>query len=316
LPALTLFLVLSGACVTDDTAIRNDISDVQKDLYKLKEDVRVMHRSSEQVKSRTDILGAMRESNVELNDKLSTFSRELQVLESRHDETKNLSDKRFNESKTDADVLRAQLISLENRIKELAERLVRLEGSGSAVVPPKAEGLKTAETVPARPEEKTESLRDVKTVYEEALKIFKDGNYKDARDKFNDIINKYPANSLTANAYFWIAETHYKENAFEDAIIKYQELLNKFPNSEKVPGAKLKQAFSFANINDVESARTILKQLIDAYPRTEEADAAKKKLDALMNPGKTETPKGAKPDASKEVKPAKAKSEPAKKNAP
>ena len=303
LPALTLFLILAGSCVTDDTAIRNEMLDIRKDVYKLQEDARIMQKAAEQGKSRTDVLNAMRESGAGLNEKLSVFSKELQVIESRLDETKHLSDKRYSESRTDSDILRAQLIALENRIKELAAGLSKLEGASPAVVVPRAEVLKPAGTVPAKPEEKTEPQKDIKTAYDEALKTFKDGNYRDARDKFAGIINNYPVNSLTANAAFWIGETYYKEGAFEDAIIKYQEMINKFPNSEKVPGAKLKQAFSFANINDIESAKTILKQLIDAYPSTEEADAAKKKLDALIGPARTETPKEIKPEAKPEAKP-------------
>jgi tol-pal system protein YbgF len=266
-----------------------------------------MQRSAELGKSRSDALNAMRESGAGMNEKLAVFSKDLQVLESRLDETKHLSDKRYNESRTDSDVLRAQLIAMENQTKELAARLARLEGSGQAVVPQKAEVSKPAETtVPTQPEGKTEPQKDVKTAYDEAYKVFKDGNYKEARDKFTGIINNYPVNSLTANAAFWIAETFYKEGAFEDAIIKYQEIINKFPNSEKVPGAKLKQAFSFANINDAESAKTILKLIIDAYPKAEEADLAKKKLDTLTAPGKTEPPKPeVKPEAAKEIKPVK-----------
>ncbi len=118
-------------------------------------------------------------------------------------------------------------------------------------------------------------------LYEQAMKLFKNKKYREAKQMFRDFIKENPGSPKVANAYFWIGECEYKRSRFEEAILEYNKVISKFPKSSKVPDALLKQGFAFAKLGDRESAKILLKKLIKKYPRSSQAKVAKRQLRLL-----------------------------------
>lgn len=71
-----------------------------------------------------------------------------------------------------------------------------------------------------------------------AEKMFKDGDYLDARTQFHIIILNSPGGSLSDKAQFYYAECHFKLKEYILAIAEYEKLIRIYSNSEYVDDAQ------------------------------------------------------------------------------
>ena len=115
-------------------------------------------------------------------------------------------------------------------------------------------------------------------IYIEAKRFFDRGFFEIAREKFKELLNKYPRSSRGDSAQFWIAESYYEEAWYEKSILEYQKVIEKYPNGNKVAAALLKQGWAFLRLGDKVTARLTLKDLVHKYPTSIEALVARKKL--------------------------------------
>ena len=115
-------------------------------------------------------------------------------------------------------------------------------------------------------------------LYTSALQAYDKGNYSTAREKFQELMTKYPESDKKDNCQFWIGESFYQEKWYEKAILEYQKVIEKYPKGNKTQAALLKQGLSFYNIGDKQNASLVLNELIQKYPKSNEAKVAAKKL--------------------------------------
>ncbi|MCG6553904.1 MAG: tol-pal system protein YbgF [Candidatus Magnetominusculus sp. LBB02] len=303
LPAVLIFFL--AACATDEVShLKAEVNELKRMQLQQKDDVTDIQNRlsiSDKQKGKADMLNAIRDSQENLNSKSTNMSRELQQLFGRVEERKFYVDHALAEAKTERDLLKSQAEGISGEINDLRGRLDRLEAAlqkkGITVAradapPPQKPGLLPAKEPPAaaQPEQTqteapaTTQPTSPKALYDEAMKDFNAGKYKESREKFNRVVKEFPSSSLASNGYFWIGESYYKEGSYEDAILSYDVVVKKYPNSDKVPAAKLKQAMSFIEIKDTKPARTILQQIIDDYPQSPEAEQARKQLRVLGSP--------------------------------
>ncbi|QWR78660.1 tol-pal system protein YbgF [Candidatus Magnetomonas plexicatena] len=294
------------ACAQDGeySTMKNEIIELRKVQLGQKQEIteiqkRLSMTDTSKTGAKTDVLSAIRENQETLNSKVVHLTRELQQLSGRFDERKYYDDRMFAETKTDRDVLKAQLEALENEIKVIQGKPVTAPQQKSpqvaqtqvAQTPPPAQ-LKPQETPPPQQQQqvaaKPEDTADTKTLYEDAYKDLLSGKPKEARDKFNRVIKDFPASPFVPNCHFWIADSYFKEGNYEDAILGFDVVIKKYPSSTKVPGAKLKQAMAFNELKDTKTAKTILHQLIEEHPQSKEAEQAKQLLEKI---GGTDTSK-------------------------
>jgi tol-pal system protein YbgF len=125
-------------------------------------------------------------------------------------------------------------------------------------------------------EEKSESSED--EIYAAATRLYDGGKYPAARDKFQEMLKKYPDSDKADNCWFWIGETFYQEKWYEKAIVEYQKVIEKYPKGNKMQAALLKQGLSFYNLGDKENASLVLNELMQKCPKSNEARIAAKKL--------------------------------------
>jgi tol-pal system protein YbgF len=234
-----------------------------------------------------DTLTAVRDSQAEINTRLSEISMNLQELRGRFEENKYFLDKQFVTYDTERELLKAQLADINRELFFIKNKLGITEipaGSSqpltssavSGVAPPKIPD--SPGTSPAGIPAKVPEQKDMTNAYEASYKLFKEKKYAAAREQFENFIKDYPDSTLTDNAHFWIAETYYSAKDYEGAILAYEELLKKYPASEKTGGALLKQGFAFIALGDKKTGRIILEKLVEKFPDSKEADLARKKL--------------------------------------
>ncbi len=114
-----------------------------------------------------------------------------------------------------------------------------------------------------------------------AKQAFDQGDSDAAREKFQELIQRFPKSEHADNAQFWIGEIYYREKWYEKAILEYQKVIENYPKGNKVPASLLKQGFAFFNLGDKSNARLILEELIKKYPKSTEAKIAKDKVKDL-----------------------------------
>lgn len=294
MPVLVLLFFAGCVSTTDFDTTRNDLNQLKTDSAELKmltsdlrKDVNVL-REQGSTYAKAEAFSALQESQTSFYSQLSDISRELQILHGRFDENKFHIDNAMKDGATERELLRYQINSLDTRVKELNEKLLKLsepatsqdkaspeiqEGKDKEITGQKKEPAETAE---GRADENSPS-----GIFDTAHKLFKEKKYPEAREKFSGLIKKFPKNELAGDAQFQIAESYYAENDFEGAILAYETLIKSYPRSKKIPEALLKQGEAFIAIGDKKTAKVIYEKLIEQYPASMEAETAKKKIAEL-----------------------------------
>jgi len=268
--------------------MRYDLNKVQRDSVSLRNDVNTLTEKTTGV-AKEESFNVMRQNQAEIQSTLSNVSRDIQVLSGRFDENKYFIEKSLKDSASETELLKAQITSIESRIKELKDRLNNMEKQTNLQKEPLPEQLK-------EPEKKEEAAKETKhsedqpvktakpsdkTKYETADAAYKNKKYKEARENYEAFLKESPKHERAEDAYFQIAESYYNEKDFEGSILAYETLLKKYPNSKKAPAALFKQGLSFIEIGDKKTGKVILEQLIERYPKSKEAESARKNLESL-----------------------------------
>lgn len=275
-----IVLLLAGCVTTSDIdSLRNDVNSLKRDTFELRKETSYLRKDIDSLKEQStgvvkeESFNAIRESQTMLLSRISDLSKDLQVLSGRFEESKFFTDKSFKEWNTEKELLRGQINSLEAKVKELNDKLVRLTTEKPSQ---KVEEEKASEK--ALKEKSGEPLK----LYEQAYELYKEKKYKEARDRFNNFLKDFPKSDLADNAQFWIGETYYAEKDFEGAILSYEMVIKNYPQSEKLPGAMLKQGMAFLELGDKKTAKVIFERLIEKFPDSKEAETAKKKKTDLQ----------------------------------
>lgn len=288
---ISCLLILCGCASTSDLdAIRADVNQLKRDSFETRKDTtelkKEMNALREQVSGsvKEDSFAAIRESQTSLYSQVSEQSKELQMLQGRFDESKFFFDKSIKDASIERELLRSQINNLEARVKELSEKLAKPTETTPSIQSQRPTGEEGAEKTS---EQKAEESNSPIALYDAAYSSFKDKKYKDAREKFNQFIKKFPKDSLVGNAHFWIGECYFAEKDYESAILSYETLIKNYTRNEKIPAALLKQGLSFMELGDKKTAKVIFEKILEKYPDSKEAATAKKKKAEIdKKPGK------------------------------
>jgi len=121
-------------------------------------------------------------------------------------------------------------------------------------------------------------------LYTSGKQAFDEGQYEIARQKFIELLSRYPKSENADNAQFWIGEIYYREKMYTNAILEYQKVIENYPDGNKVPASLLKQGLSFYNMggqDDLTNARFFLQEVVNKYPASNEAKIARGKLQSF-----------------------------------
>jgi tol-pal system protein YbgF len=310
LPASALILAM---CATDVHALsqtKKDIQELQRNFFILQSDVADLKAKLDKSPSDDDFR-QMRRAQADILTQVQDLLREVQVLTGRFEESRFFTDKLMNETSAKMEVLETRVETVTGGLskKDIEEILTRLDGieAGMKSMEDRLAALEEAAKMPPpeaqkKPEAKPKTPEEV---YEEALAVFKQNDYEDARGMMEDFIKEFPEHKLAGNAQFWVADSYYAQKEYADAILAYEDLLQKYKGHSKIPAALLKQALAFIEIggaDNVKAARGILRELVANHPESEQAKTAQEKLDKLE--GKEALPaKETEPEAVAPAKP-------------
>lgn len=117
--------------------------------------------------------------------------------------------------------------------------------------------------------------------YDDALAVFRQGDFVNAAISFNDFLRLYPRSGYVTSALFWLGNAQYANREYKDAIRNFTALIAKAPQHMRAPESLLSVANCQVELKDIKSARKTFDELMKTYPQSEAAAAAKERLSKL-----------------------------------
>ena len=117
--------------------------------------------------------------------------------------------------------------------------------------------------------------------YEDALAIFRKGEFGTASSAFNDFIKRYPKSGYVVPSLFWLGNAQYANRSYANAITNFNTLLSKAPNHMRAADAMLSVANCQLDLKEIKAAKKTLDEVVKKYPHTEAATAATERLAKL-----------------------------------
>ncbi len=121
-------------------------------------------------------------------------------------------------------------------------------------------------------------------LYRSALGDYMAGKYPVAASEFADIIQQFPDDNLSGNAYFYLGEINNKTGKPAIAIKDYDRLLEHYPDNAKIPAAHLHKADALVAMKQNDAGVRELRSLIQRFPNSPESAQARSRLNALGVP--------------------------------
>jgi len=236
--------------------------------------------SESQLQEQLDINDQLLTASAELRATMDALRVDVQSLTGRVDEV-DFSVQSGSRSMGDSE---AEMVGRLNRIDEIArtnkDRIAAVEQYLDFEVAP-ADAASQAGAGGSSPQPSDTPVLSEAELYRTGKQAFDDGQYEVAREKFKELLSKYPQSDNADNAQFWVGEIYYREKWYAEAIMEYQKVIENYPDGNKVPASLLKQGLSFSNLGEEANARTFLEEVIKKYPSSNEAKIAKDKLETF-----------------------------------
>jgi tol-pal system protein YbgF len=247
--ALSLWscLGVSQAALFEDDEARRAILELRQSQRALQER---LDRQGQEVK-------ALSEDNGQLRRALLDFQAQIEALRA------ELSGMRG-----DKEVLLKDLADTQRRLKDQAqvveERFRKFEPLTVSL-----DGIEFQ----ADPAEKRE--------FDNALAVFRRGEFTPAANAFADFIRRYPQSGYLPQSLFWLGNAQYATREYKLAITNFRSLLSVAAQHPRAAEALLSIANCQVELKDTKAARKTLEDLVKDYPQSEAAAAAKERLSRL-----------------------------------
>ncbi|MFH1624325.1 MAG: outer membrane protein assembly factor BamD [Pseudomonadota bacterium] len=126
----------------------------------------------------------------------------------------------------------------------------------------------------------------VQGLFYDGLDYFEEGNYRKAREAFQELRDRYPLSKYSIVAELRIADCYYYSKEYTEAIFQYEEFLKLHPTNPVIPYVIFQMGMAnFDQILSIDRDQTFTKEavkqfeyLISRYPSSTYAAAAQEKL--------------------------------------
>lgn len=133
--------------------------------------------------------------------------------------------------------------------------------------PPKPPGPTELETRRGTPPE---------DLFQSAFYLFHEMDYEKGRKAFRTFLDRYPNDSLTDSAQYWIGECYYAQHLYREAGEAFRKVLTRFNSSDKFADAFFKTGLCYHRLNASEKSKEYWERLIQRYPDSRAADLARR----------------------------------------
>lgn len=163
-------------------------------------------------------------------------------------------------------------------LSDLRGRIEKLEQAAAGTAAPASTPAASSSPVAGGSADTDEVVR---RAYEAALQKYRDGEYQDAIQSFQTIVEQYPGHPLAINAQYWTGDSFYQLRAYRSAIDAQKKLIATYPNSSKTADAMLNMGSALVGLGDIDGARQTWERLIATYPGSRAAANAGERIKRL-----------------------------------
>ncbi len=182
------------------------------------------------------------------------------------------------EQQNQFEAMRSELANLRGEKEQLTQDLKRQQDSAKVV----SERLRKFEPSKVTFDGVEFMAEPAETkAYEDALAVFRQGDFATAANVFSDFTRRYPRSGYGVAALFWLGNAQYANRDYKEAIKNFSALLARAPDHARAPESLLSVANCQLELKDTKAARKTLTDLVKSYPQTEAATAATERLAKL-----------------------------------
>lgn len=182
------------------------------------------------------------------------------------------------EQQNQFEAMRSELANLRGEKEQLTQDLKRQQDSAKVV----SERLRKFEPSKVTLDGVEFMAEPAETkAYEDALAVFRQGDFATAANVFSDFNRRYPRSGYGVTALFWLGNAQYANRDYKEAIKNFSALLARAPDHARAPESLLSVANCQLELKDTKSARKTLTDVVKSYPQTEAATAATERLAKL-----------------------------------
>jgi tol-pal system protein YbgF len=120
-----------------------------------------------------------------------------------------------------------------------------------------------------------------KREFDNALAVFRKGDFTPAANAFADFIRRYPQSGYLPQSLFWLGNAQYATREYKLAITNFRSLLSVAAQHPRASEALLSIANCQVELKETKAARKTLEDLVKDFPQSEAAAAAKERLARL-----------------------------------
>jgi tol-pal system protein YbgF len=182
------------------------------------------------------------------------------------------------EQQNQFEAMRSELANLRGEKEQLTQDLKRQQDSAKVV----SERLRKFEPSKVTLDGVEFMAEPAETkAYEDALAVFRQGDFATAANVFSDFSRRYPRSGYGVAALFWLGNAQYANRDYKEAIKNFSALLARAPDHARAPESLLSVANCQLELKDTKAARKTLTDVVKSYPQTEAATAATERLAKL-----------------------------------
>jgi tol-pal system protein YbgF len=182
------------------------------------------------------------------------------------------------EQQNQFEAMRSELANLRGEKEQLTQDLKRQQDSAKVV----SERLRKFEPSKVTLDGVEFMAEPAETkAYEDALAVFRQGDFATAANVFSDFTRRYPRSGYGVAALFWLGNAQYANRDYKEAIKNFSALLARAPDHARAAESLLSVANCQLELKDTKAARKTLTDLVKSYPQTEAATAATERLAKL-----------------------------------
>ncbi len=121
--------------------------------------------------------------------------------------------------------------------------------------------------------------------YREAYAAWRSGDAEACIDRFRTFLQTHGSSSYADDAAFWLADCHFKQGDYKTAILRFDDVVARYPKAEKAPEALYRQGEALLKLGPgyAKAAGKAFERVVREYPESPRAAEAKRQLELLRS---------------------------------
>lgn len=187
--------------------------------------------------------------------------------------------------RSEIEQLEGRLEVSEHRTDEALAEAQKARAASVVAVPPIDEnGIPAAYSgrAPAGGDAGTPAAGELEA-YRAAYDAWRDGDPEVCIDRFRNFLQTNPASAYADDAAFWMADCYFKQGDFKTAVLRYDDVVSRYPEGNKAADALYRQGEALLRLGPGygKAAGKAFERVLKEYPDSGRAVEAKRQLDLL-----------------------------------